>query len=115
MPRCNGPNGGGGRSRLLPLLLLLLLVLVLAAVTTVVQAFVPNPMPLQRPRAVRMMMAAEDGLDSRRGSLQRTGAWGLAGAAALLLGPVPLRPSPALAAGGDPREALMRVIVVSWK
>ncbi len=59
----------------------------------------------------------DGGLDSRRGSLQRTGAWGFAGAAAAVLlsaSSPSISPALAAAAGGDPREALKRVIVVRY-
>jgi hypothetical protein len=113
MPRTDSSNGTNGRRR--PAALLLVLFLAAAAVTGV-QAFVPSSfLHSQQPRQQQhRMTTAMAALDSRRGSLQHTGAWGFAGAAAaVLLSSSSFSISPALAAaGGDPREALKRVIVV---
>lgn len=93
----------------------LLLALALLLVAATVQAFVvvaPAPQQAQRQRggtATTTMSVDVKGaqLASRRDSLQRIGA---VGALALLLGG---RPGTARAAGGgDPKEAMMRVIVV---
>lgn len=93
-------------------LLLLALALLLAAT---VQAFVVAPAPQQAQRqrdgaaTTTMSMGARGAqLASRRDSLQRIGA---VGALALLLGGRP-GAARAAAAGGDPKEAMIRVIVV---
>lgn len=106
MARSSSSNGLGNGRSLLPLALVLLL-----AAVAVVQAFVlPCASTPRAQRATAPRMMAADGLDnySRRGSLQRTAGASLAVGALLLTRPGQAR----AAAGGDPREALKRVIVV---
>ena len=130
MAAANNTNNRRHRNgrRALPLLQALLLLLLAAAATTTVQAFVVAPALRRvvdrsvgicagltvgacRSRSegatIAMSMGARGALESRRESLQREGA---IGAMALVLGrPGAVR---AAAAGGDPKEAMKRVIVV---
>lgn len=100
----NGRRNGCSRASLL-------LALLLVAAAATVQAFVVSPATQQAQRqrtgATTTMSVGARGapLESRRDSLQRIGA---VGALALLLG----QPGAARAAGGDPKEAMMRVIIV---
>lgn len=101
MHRSNGANGRP------PALFMLLLLLLATAATT--RAFVALP---KRAATTITMTAARNGLESRRTSLRQNTA--ALGASFLLLSPLsPLgRPRAALAAEGESREALKRVIVV---